>query len=106
MQELPKSIPNRKVVHCPDEIGTLRGKAAPWHAGMLATSNEIVLTTGADCHVPAKWIRKTVAMFDDSTYIVSGAALLVFRNRFNGLIARTQNLDMMLIQGMGTVYRF
>ncbi len=92
---------HRKVIKIADEIEGLRGKAAPWHAGMLEASHSIVLTTGADCIVPQQWISRTVALFDEKTQIVSGAALLIHSDRMNGLYARTQNLDMMLIQGMG-----
>jgi len=102
LQEFASKDPTcRRVIAAPDEVEGLLGKAAPWHLGMEAASNEIVLTTGADCFVPKQWIKHTVSLFDEKTQIVSGAALLVFTDRMNGLIARIQNLDMMMIQGFG-----
>ncbi|MCX7835087.1 MAG: glycosyltransferase [bacterium] len=92
---------HRKVLHIQDNIEGLLGKAAPWHCGMLACTNEIVLTTGADCFVPPTWVRRTVSYFKQDTQIVSGPALLVRENETNSLFDRVQNSDMLFIQGLG-----
>lgn len=91
----------RKVLSIPEDLGELRGKAAPWHAGMEASSHEIVLTTGADCIVPKDWIKLTVAKFDEKTQIVSGSELLHSKENPNSIYNLVQNLDMAFIQGIG-----
>ncbi len=43
--------------------------------GIAAARGEIILTTDADCIVPAGWIRAMAATFDDETALVSGPVL-------------------------------
>ena len=92
---------HRKAITIPENLGELRGKAAPWHAGMEAATQEIVLTTGADCIVPKTWIKKTVAKFKDGVQIVSGSEYLHYKRLPPSILNHVQNLDMAFIQGIG-----
>lgn len=100
--EFVRQHPNSsKAVTIPDEVQGLLGKAAPWHCGMLESTGEVILTTGADCFVPPQWVKISVSYFLTDTQIVSGPAMLMRNNQKNSLLDRMQNLDLLFVQGMG-----
>ena len=74
------------------------GKKAAIAKGIAAASNEIILTTDADCTFPTTWLN-TLVSFMEKTDAVFVAAPVMFRKERN-LFEKFQSLDFLSLQGI------
>lgn len=82
-------VPNLRRIVPQEALGGLRGKANAVAQAVAEAKGEIILTTDADCEVPAEWIRETVAQYGPDIGTVCGYTLL----RDEGLFSGMQSLD-------------
>ncbi|CAN5620131.1 hypothetical protein BH23BAC4_BH23BAC4_05120 [soil metagenome] len=73
-KDLYPETPRVRVVTVPDPGEHLKSKANAIHTGVLASTEELMLITDADCRPPSRWVRSMVDHFeaDPSVGIVSG----------------------------------
>lgn len=64
--------------------------------GIMASSGEIIMTTDADCRVPANWVENKASFFLPETDLVAGDVVLVG----GGLIGSLEILEMSGVQAM------
>ncbi len=78
--------------------GSTQGKGAALEAGVSAASGEIVMTTDADCLVPATWISSMVATFNYDVGFVAGP---VANHDEEGLLPRVEAVEFLSLVGFG-----
>lgn len=90
----------RKIVS-EKETGRLRGKTNALACGIKLAKGEIILTTDADCVVPATWAKTIASYYTENVAVVNGFTHQQFSNSFSGM----QNLDFLylLTVGCGTI---
>lgn len=69
------------------ELGNLKGKANAIASGIRESSGEIIITTDADCIVPAGWVKNIVSHYDEETGLVNGFTTMHAKNAFSGMQA-------------------
>jgi cellulose synthase/poly-beta-1,6-N-acetylglucosamine synthase-like glycosyltransferase len=69
------------------QVAGLRGKANAIAQAVERSNGEIILTTDADCIVPAGWVEETVGRYDDRTGCVCGFTLIRNNSVFSGMQA-------------------
>lgn len=74
------------------------GKKAAIARGIAAASNDIIVTTDADCIFPTTWLN-TLVSFKEKTDAVFVAAPVMFRKELN-LLEKFQSLDFLSLQGI------
>src|SRR6187399_1251128 len=79
-----------------DNINSYKKKAI--ETGIAAASGDLIVTTDADCIVPANWL-KTIASFKEKTNAFFIAAPVVLENESN-LLQTFQTLDFLVLQGI------
>ena len=79
-----------------DNINSYKKKAI--ETGIAVASGDLIVTTDADCIVPANWL-KTIASFKEKTNTVFIAAPVVLENESN-LLQTFQALDFLVLQGI------
>ena len=79
-----------------DNINSYKKKAI--ETGIAAASGDLIVTTDADCIVPANWL-KTIASFKEKANSVFIAAPVVLENESN-LLQAFQALDFLVLQGI------
>ena len=79
-----------------DNINSYKKKAI--ETGIVAASGDLIVTTDADCIVPANWL-KTIASFKEKTNAVFIAAPVVLEYGSN-LLQTFQTLDFLVLQGI------
>src|SRR6187399_2106115 len=79
-----------------DNINSYKKKAI--ETGIAASSGDLIVTTDADCIVPANWL-KTIASFKEKTNAFFIAAPVVLENESN-LLQTFQTLDFLVLQGI------
>jgi cellulose synthase/poly-beta-1,6-N-acetylglucosamine synthase-like glycosyltransferase len=67
--------------------------------GVAAASNELIVTTDADCIPPATWLE-TIALFKEQNDSVFIAAPVVFDLQKENFLSIFQTLDFMILQGI------
>jgi len=82
-----------KLLNCTIEFG----KKAALTLGISAARGEIILTTDADCRLPANWIEATVEQFSDNVKMVVGGVRILSGNFFS----RLQQLEFASLIGSG-----
>lgn len=81
--------PRMRVMQPGEQIPGLRGKANAIAQAIEQSRGEIILTTDADCVVPAGWVEETIARYDADTGCVCGYTLIRTDSAFAGM----QSLD-------------
>ncbi|MBT8401169.1 MAG: glycosyltransferase [Rhodothermia bacterium] len=74
------------------------GKGAALEAGVTAANGEIVMTTDADCLVPATWVTTMVAAFDDDVGFVAGPVANLDEE---DLLSRIEAVEFLSLVGFG-----
>lgn len=97
-------IQDKKIFKCiiPNkEIGQLKGKANAIANGILASKNEIILTTDADCIVSKTWAKTITSYYQNDVAIVNGFTNQLERNLFEAM----QSKDFIYLLGVaaGTI---
>ncbi|MBD3234957.1 MAG: glycosyltransferase [candidate division Zixibacteria bacterium] len=90
--------PNFKLISIRDDPQNLTGKANAMKVGIKESKGKIILSTDADCEVPASWISSMVSCFDAGTGMVAGFSLPVIDNAFSAL----QALDHLFLIGIAS----
>ena len=75
-----------------ERLGGLSPKKAALHQAIVASRGELILTTDADCRVPATWISTLVNAFDKDTAV---AASWVKVETNHTLLSKIETLDSM-----------
>ncbi|HVO76191.1 MAG TPA: glycosyltransferase [Ignavibacteriaceae bacterium] len=69
------------------EIGRLKGKTNALANALDLASGEIILTTDADCTLPASWVKTTVSYYTKNVAAVTGFTTQVVNDNFSGMQA-------------------
>jgi 1,2-diacylglycerol 3-beta-glucosyltransferase len=85
MESMKAAIPALRIIETEGTIGRLHGKANAVAQAIAGSTGEIIMTTDADCAVPAAWVRETVAQYSSDTGCVCGFTLLNARSIFTGM---------------------
>lgn len=80
-----------------EKIGKLNGKANALVHAINSSSNEIILTTDADCTVPPTWAKEIAAYFKQDISLVCGYTTQRDFNAFSGM----QAVDFIYLLGVG-----
>lgn len=83
------------------EIGHLKGKANAIANGILASKNEIILTTDADCAVSKTWAKTIASYFQPDVAIVNGFTNQLERNLFEAM--QSKDFIYLLSVASGTI---
>ena len=79
------------------KIGKLNGKANALAHAINSSSNEIILTTDADCKVPTTWVMEIASYFQKDVSLVCGYTTQKDFNAFSGM----QAVDFIYLLGVG-----
>ena len=95
--ELCRSGSRVRVFDGPAAYGDGGAKKAALALGIGNCSGDIVLTTDADCGVPAGWVRSMVAHFSEGTGAVIGFSQIGAPHSVTQWLARWEGLDFLLL---------
>lgn len=82
-------VPHMRMLETTGTVHDLKGKANAIAQAIEKSTGEIILTSDADCVVPAQWVEDTVAQYDEHTGCVCGFTLI----RGTGMFAGMQAVD-------------
>lgn len=85
--EFIKDKPKFRIIKPDHKIESLRGKANALAYGLKTVTNEIVMTTDADCIVSETWARTLASYFTPEVAMVCGITDQHKRNLFEGMQA-------------------
>ncbi|MBL1212787.1 MAG: glycosyltransferase [Ignavibacteriae bacterium] len=96
-----KDKPKFKMLVPDGQIGKLNGKANALALAIKNSSNEIILTTDADCIVPPKWAKKIASYYKENVALVCGYTTQKDFSAFSGM----QAVDFIYLLGVaaGTI---
>lgn len=77
----------------------LKGKANAIDTAIEQCTGKIIMSTDADCKVPANWIKETVGYYNDKTAMVCGFTKINFEH---SLFAKLQCIDWMYLLSLAT----
>lgn len=80
-------IPQLRLLQTEGQVHGLRGKANAIAQAIEKSTGEIILTTDADCFVPATWVEETIGQYDSTTGCVCGYTLIRNTSVFSGMQA-------------------
>ena len=85
--------PQFKLIVSGKEFGALKGKTNALANGLEIATGEVILTTDADCAVPAAWVKTIASYYTKDVAVVNGFTWQKHTGPFSGM----QNLDFLYL---------